>query len=99
MLSVVKRFEATGATADKTTPCRSKPVRVRKVVEAVKRRISSNPRRWRISPVLVSPPSRQVSASSCMPRAEISEFVHVVVIGIHFHVYLEILKPICLTVF
>ena len=34
-----------------------------------------------------------------MPRAEISEFVHVVVIGIHFHVYLEILKPICLTVF
>ena len=28
-----------------------------------------------------------------MPRAKISEFVHVVVIGIHFHVYLEILKP------
>ena len=27
-----------------------------------------------------------------MPRAEISEFVHVVVIGIHFHVYLEIFE-------
>ena len=34
-----------------------------------------------------------------MPKAETFEFVHVVVIGIHFHVYLEILKAICLTVF
>ena len=95
----MKRFKAPGATADKTTPCRRKSVRVRKVVEAVKRRIFRNPRRSRISCVLVPPPSRQVSGSSCMPRVEISEFVHVVVIGIHFHVYLEILKPICLTGF
>ena len=36
----MKRFKATGATADKTTPCRRKSVRVRKVVEAVKRSIS-----------------------------------------------------------
>ena len=67
-------------------PCRRKLVRVKKVVEAVKKRISRNPRRSRISPVLVPPQSRQVSGSSCMPRAEISEFVHVVVNGIHFHV-------------
>ena len=99
ILSVVKRFKTTGATADKTTPCRRKSVRVKKVVEAMKKRISRNPRRSRISPVLVPPPSRQVPGSSCMPRAEISEFVRVVVIGIHFHVYLKILKPICLTVF
>ena len=38
ILSVVKRFKATGATADKTTPCRMKSVRVKKVVEAVKKR-------------------------------------------------------------
>ena len=33
-----------------------------------------------------------------MPRAEISEFVHVVMIEIHFHVSLEILKQICLSI-
>ena len=86
----MKRFKTTGATADKTTPCRRKSVRVKKVVKAVKKRISRNPRRSRISPVLVPPLSRQVSGSSCMPRAEIYEFVHVVVIGIHFYVYLVI---------
>ena len=48
----------------------------------MKKRISRSPRRSRISPVLVPPPSRQVSGSSCMQRAEISEFVHIVVIGI-----------------
>ena len=45
-----------------------------------------------ISPVLVPPQSRQVSGWSSRPRAEIFEFVHIVVIGTHFHVYLEILK-------
>ena len=72
--------------ADKTTPCRRKSVCVKKVVEAVKKGISRNPRRSRISPVLllVPPPSRQVSGSSARPRAEISEFVNVVIIGIHF---------------
>ena len=98
-VNAVKRFKATGTTADKAIPCRRKSVRVKKVVEAVKKRISRSSRPSRISPVLVPPPSRQVSGSSCMPRAEISEFVHVVVIGIHFHVRLEISKPICLTVF
>ena len=99
ILSVVKRIKATDITADKTIPSRRKSVRVRKVEEAVKTRISRNPRRSRISPVLVPPQSRQVSGSSSRPMAEISEFVHVVVIGIHCHVNLEILKSMCLTVF
>ena len=60
ILSVVKRFKATGATADKTTPCRRKLVRVKRVVEAVKKRISRNPRRSRINPVLVPPSFRLV---------------------------------------
>ena len=99
ILSVEKRFKATDATADKTTPSRRKSVCVKKVVEAVKKRISRNPRQSRLSPVLVPPQSRQVSGSSSRPRAEIPDFVHVVVIGIHFHVCLEILKSMCLTVF
>ena len=98
-LSVVKRFKATGTTTDKTIPGRKKSARVKKVAEAMKKRISRNPRRSRLSTVFVSPQSCRVSGSSSMPRAEMSKFVHAVVIGIHFHVYLEILKPICLTVF
>ena len=65
---------------------------MKKVVEAVKKRISGNPRRSRNSPVLDPPQSRQVSGSSSMLRVAISKFVHIVLIGIHFHVYPEILK-------
>ena len=71
---------------------------MKKVVGAVKKRISGNPRRSRNSPVLDPPQSRQVSGSSSRLRAEISEFVHIVLIGIHFHVYPEILKSACRTV-
>ena len=65
---------------------------VKKVVKAAKKRISRNPRRSRISPVLAPPQSRQISGSSSRLRVGISDFVHIVVIGIHFHVYLEISK-------
>ena len=82
LLSVVKRFKATDTTADKTIPCRRKSVCVKKVAEAVKKRISRNPRRSRISPVLVPPQSRQISGLSSRLRAGTSDFVHVVEIGI-----------------
>ena len=95
----MKRFKATGTTADKIIPCRRKSVRVKKVVGAVKKRISGNPRRSRNSPVLDPPQSRQVPGSSSRLRAEISELMHIVLIGMHLQVYLEIFKSICRTVF
>ena len=85
-----------GTTADKIIPCRRKSVRVKKAAEAVKKRISGNPRRSRNSPVLDPPQSRQVSGSSSRLWAETSEFVHIVLIGICVP---EILKPTCRTVF
>ena len=48
--------------------------------------------------VSVPPQSRQVSGSSSRPREEISEFLRAFVIGIHFHVCLEISKSIWPTV-
>ena len=48
----MKRFKATDdTTADKAILCRRKSVRVKKVVGAVKKRISGNPRQSRNSPV------------------------------------------------
>ena len=45
IFNVMKRFKVTGGTADKAIPGRKKSVRVNKVIEAVRKRISRNPRR------------------------------------------------------